>query len=179
MAKAPKLKVFCTPVGFYDALVAAPSQKAALKAWGTTTDLFAAGRASVVEDPALQAEALARPGEVVKRPRGDEAAMLGPEPGPAPERGKAERPKPKLRLVKPEPPDRSELDAAERAVADAERELAIGLEDIAEKRAELDRRERELRGEAEARLKGLRAARDRAEKVFRRASSAYDAARHG
>jgi hypothetical protein len=62
--------------GFHNALVAAPSQKAALKAWGTTTDLFAAGRASVVEDPDLQTLALARPGEVVKHSRGDEAAIL-------------------------------------------------------------------------------------------------------
>ena len=57
VARSPKLKVFCTPMGFYDALVAAPSQKAALKAWGTTTDLFTAGRASLVEDPALQKSA--------------------------------------------------------------------------------------------------------------------------
>ena len=38
-----KLKVFRTPIGFHDAYVAAPSQKAALQAWGTDTDLFARG----------------------------------------------------------------------------------------------------------------------------------------
>lgn len=32
MAKAAKLKVYCMPAGFYDEIVAAPSQKAALKA---------------------------------------------------------------------------------------------------------------------------------------------------
>lgn len=32
MEKPPKLKVFHTRTGFYNALVAAPSQKAALKA---------------------------------------------------------------------------------------------------------------------------------------------------
>jgi hypothetical protein len=74
------LKVFRTPAGFYDAVVAAPSQKAALAAWGTTTNLFASGDARVAEDPALQAEALAHPGEVIKRSRGDFAAMIGPEP---------------------------------------------------------------------------------------------------
>jgi hypothetical protein len=31
VAREPKLKVFCTPTAFYNALVAAPSQKAALK----------------------------------------------------------------------------------------------------------------------------------------------------
>ena len=38
-----KLKVYCTPVGFHDAYVAAPSQKAALQAWGAKTNLFAQG----------------------------------------------------------------------------------------------------------------------------------------
>lgn len=32
---ARKLKVFCTPIGFHDAYVAAPSQKAALEVWDT------------------------------------------------------------------------------------------------------------------------------------------------
>ena len=31
----PKLKVYRTPIGFHDAYVAAPSQKAALDAWGS------------------------------------------------------------------------------------------------------------------------------------------------
>jgi hypothetical protein len=106
------LKVFCTPVGFYDADIAAPSQKAALAAWGTTTNLFASGDATVVEDPALRAEALARPGEIIKKPRGDVAAMLGPEPP------KVARPRePAVRISKPPPrPDRSKLDQAERAL---------------------------------------------------------------
>lgn len=67
MARGPKLKVFCTPRGFHNALVAAPSQKAALKAWGTTTDLFAAGRASVVGDPGSCARPAWRGREVLPR----------------------------------------------------------------------------------------------------------------
>src|SRR4051794_14744068 len=137
------LKVFRTPVGFYDAVVAAPSQKAALAAWGTTTNLFASGDACVVEDPALQAEALAHPGEVIKKPRGDVAAMLGPEPPKRPARqqtgGAAEKPKPRPA------PDRSRLDAAERALADAEHALQVKLEELAEMRADIDRREHEAR----------------------------------
>src|SRR4051794_30850602 len=85
------LKVFRTPVGFYDAVVAAPSQKAALAAWGTTTNLFASGDACAVGDPALQSEALAHPGEVIKKPRGDVAAMLGPKPLRRPARQQARR----------------------------------------------------------------------------------------
>lgn len=75
-AKAPRLKVYRTAMGFDDALVAAPNQKAALQAWGTSTDLFAAGRAAVVDDPVEGAEALAHPGQVVRRPRPGEAELL-------------------------------------------------------------------------------------------------------
>ena len=53
MARA--LKVFRTPIGFHDAYVAAPSQKAALEAWGVRQDLFKEGQAAVADDPAAQA----------------------------------------------------------------------------------------------------------------------------
>ncbi len=68
-----KLKVFRTPIGFDDAYVAAASRKAALAAWGSGTDLFSAGAAEVVTDPALMKEALARPGEVIRKARGSAA----------------------------------------------------------------------------------------------------------
>src|SRR5215203_4625 len=67
---AAKLKVFRTPIGFHDAYVAAPSQKAALEAWGAGTNLFAAGAAELVTDPELTKEPLARPGEVIRKVRG-------------------------------------------------------------------------------------------------------------
>ena len=41
MPAARKLQVFRTAIGFDDALVAAPSRKAALTAWGAEKDLFA------------------------------------------------------------------------------------------------------------------------------------------
>ena len=67
---APRLKLFRTPIGFHDAYVAAPSQKAALKAWGAEADLFARGIAERVEDPALLTQAAEKPGTVIKRARG-------------------------------------------------------------------------------------------------------------
>lgn len=177
MARAPKLKVFSTPVGFYDAIVAAPSQAAALRAWGTTTNLFATGTACVVDDEALQAEALARPGEVVKRARGDEAAMLGPEPAerfeprpddePAPKRAKG-RPVAK-REPAPPLPDRSALDQAERALVEAERALSSEIEAFAAERADLERRERWARSQGDARLAELGRAKDDAETTYTRA----------
>src|ERR1044072_8487848 len=77
MAKKPKdkprtqkLKVFRTAIGFHDAYVAAPSQKAALEAWGADSNIFAQGIAEQVTDPKLIEEPLSRPGEVIKKLRG-------------------------------------------------------------------------------------------------------------
>ncbi|WP_375459224.1 hypothetical protein [uncultured Enterovirga sp.] len=160
MAKVAKLRVYCMPAGFYDAVVAAPSQKAALRAWGTTTDLFAAGRASIVEDEALQAEALARPGEVIRRSRGNEAAMLGPEP---PE---AASPRARSVRIRPLKPDRSRLDTAERALAEAEREVSVELNALEIERADLDRRLTDARARGKARIASLEEARRDAEGEF-------------
>ncbi|MBM0205255.1 hypothetical protein JNW90_21075 [Micromonospora sp. STR1s_5] len=173
MPKQPKLKVFCAPMGFYDALIAAPSQKAALKAWGTTTDLFAAGRASVVEDAALQELALARPGEVVKHSRGDETAILHEieeheEKATRPRR--STKGKPASRRDKPRPPDRSKLDAAERDLDEAKRELEARLAEVARRRRELDAEERTVRLDGEARVFELERARDEASRDYDRAA---------
>lgn len=179
MARAAKLKVYCTSIGFYDALVAAPSQKAALKAWGTTTDLFGAGRASVIDDPDLQAEALANPGEVIKRPRGGDpekliAAMEEEERAersrPAP---KARRPAPTAandRMPIPEPPpDRSALAAAEKVLNDAKSELDGKLDEVAADREALERREAKIKADGERRIVELKATRDLARDEYERA----------
>ena len=83
MATARKLKVYRTPIGFHDAYVAAPSQKAALKAWGSDANLFARGVAEQVTDPALMKEALAKPGTIIRTLRGtakEQLAALRTEP---------------------------------------------------------------------------------------------------
>jgi hypothetical protein len=164
VARPPKLKVFCTPVGFYNAVVAVPSQKAALDAWGTTTNLFASGYASLVEDPALQAEALAHPGKVIKKPRGDVAAMLGPEPPKRPARQQARRAAEK---PKPRPaPDRSRLEAAERALADAKQAFEVELSELADLRIDVERRERDAGQRGKQRIAKLQRARDEAAQSF-------------
>ncbi|HET9811629.1 MAG TPA: hypothetical protein VFP53_08035 [Sphingomicrobium sp.] len=79
MAKAKrgqKMNVYRTPVGFHDAYVAAPSQKAALEAWGAETNLFSQGAAEQVTDPELIREPLRNPGKVVKVPRGTKREHL-------------------------------------------------------------------------------------------------------
>lgn len=200
MAKAPKLKVFVTPIGFHDAYVAAPSQKAALDAWGTGTDLFGTGRASRVEAGDAHDAALAQPGTVVKRLRGSEAAMLDFEPPPpaapaparrrsptpaaaATPRRKAARPaaatrepepepKPK-REPRPEPPDRSRLAAAEEALARAERDLADELARIAAERRALDDREAAVTEAASGPLGTMRGERDAARSAYEASVAAF------
>lgn len=93
---ARKLKVYRTPIGFHDAYVAAPSQKEALKAWGSEVDLFARGVAEQVRDEALMRAPLATPGAVIKRPRGIDDAFMASLP---------EEPRPRRRHVPPETED--------------------------------------------------------------------------
>ena len=160
-----KLKVYRTPIGFHDAYVAATSQKAALKAWGSDADLFARGIAEVVTDEALSAEPLASPGTVIRKLRGtvDEqmAAKIPDRPSPRPRDKEDEGPAPRKRASKkpiavapppppprppPQPrPDRASLDAAEKAVEDAQvrhdqedRDLRKRQEALDEERRRLD-----------------------------------------
>lgn len=121
MAKPPgrRLKVFQVHLGFFDTVVAAPSQAAALRAWGSHQNLFADGSARLTEDPQAVEAALAHPEVPLKRAVGSadpfalEPASLPKLPG-APRKQKA-----KLRAAsnptKP-PADRAALDAAETAL---------------------------------------------------------------
>jgi len=70
---ARKLKVFRTHLGFYDLIVAAPSQKAALEAWGASPHLFSQGFAAVETDPRLVGAALKKPGVVLRRQFGSKS----------------------------------------------------------------------------------------------------------
>ena len=129
-----RLKVYRTAIGFDDAYVAAPSQKAALAAWGSDANLFARGVAEVVTDPKLAAEPLAKPGQVVRRSRGslaEQLRALGPTKRHKPAQAKpakVARPDPPARPKKRKPaPSREPVAKAERALAtereQAEREL--------------------------------------------------------
>jgi hypothetical protein len=69
-AVSRKLKVFQASVGFYDTVVAAPSQAAALRAWGTHQNLFKDGIARPAEDRNAVAAALAQPEVVLRRALG-------------------------------------------------------------------------------------------------------------
>jgi hypothetical protein len=125
VTKEPKrrLKVFQAQFGFFDAVVAAPSQAAALRAWGTHQNLFANGQASVATDAAAVKAALAHPGETLRRAVGSsDAFALHPASLPKPPKAakRTEAPKPKAKPQRQTPsrplPDRSKLDAAEAAL---------------------------------------------------------------
>ena len=157
MAKKPerkqKLKVFVTPIGFHDAYVAAPSQKAALEAWGADSNIFAQGIAEQVTDPKLMEEPLASPGKVIKRVRGSadehfaELDRAAPKKKAAKESGKVVQLKPK----KPKPkPSRDELDAAEEALEKAEKKQRKKLREIDQGLQALERKRRELQRKIEA-----------------------------
>jgi hypothetical protein len=168
MAKPGKLKVFRTPIGFHDAYVAAPSQKAALEAWGSDHNLFARGEAELVDDPALTAEPLAHPGRVIKRLRGtaeEQLAALPPDKKRQPARSSDARKKP----AKPVPrPTRASLDKAEEALAAAEQRHAEALAALAEQEEELRRRRRAAEKARDAELDKLRATIDRQRDIYER-----------
>ena len=72
---ARSLKTYLTSVGFFDLAVAAPSMAAALRAWGSDTNLFHQGLAKQTDDPAIVAATLAKPGVVLRRPVGSDGAF--------------------------------------------------------------------------------------------------------
>lgn len=189
MPRTSNLKVFRTPIGFHDAYVAAPSQKAALKAWGSDADLFARGVAERVDDPDLTREPLEHPGKVIRRSRGSMSEQLAALPkspsspskrlkpvvAEPPPRTPARRqsikppiaPKP-TKPAKPRP-DVTKLRAAEQALEEAEARHNQGREALARRQADLDRERRVLE-------KQQNAERTKLERKLNKAQSAYDRA---
>jgi hypothetical protein len=81
---AQRLRVYRTHLGFYDAIVAAPSQKAALSAWGVHQNLFHDGLASVVGDDEIIRLAKSRPGVVLRRVYGSKEKYAATPRSPRP-----------------------------------------------------------------------------------------------
>ena len=167
-----KLKVFRTPIGFYDAYVAAPSRKAALAAWGSEKNLFASGRAEQVEDAKLGRAPLAVPGRVIKVRRGTDLENIAALPETKPPRTSPARAATKPANAPPRRPSRSALDRAEQALEAAKATRAEALDEIDEQIRELRTRRREQARRHDEAVDRLRVARD--EKA-----DAYDAAMDG
>ena len=183
MAKKPaKLKVFRTPAGFHDAYVAAPSQKAALKAWGSDADLFARGVAEVVTDEALTAEPLANPGTVIKRSRGSAEEQIAEAskqtartPREAPTKSEETSPAPAKPKRKPRPrPSRAALNDAEAAIAETEERQRKDEKAIDRQIAELNRQRDELRRTHEKETANMERKRDQARATYERAVAKWE-----
>ena len=199
MARATKLKVYRTVAGFHDAYVAAPSQKAALKAWGSDRDLFARGIAEQVTDPALTAEPLAAPGTVVKRSRGTSAEQIAALPDPQPDTPERDAPTGKVRAKPPSPgsakaksksppkppprakpdpkPSGTALDAAEETLAAVKADYAGRERALAAREAALTRERRAFDRDRAAALDAAQTARDDAQARYDAALRTWRAAR--
>jgi hypothetical protein len=134
-----RMKVYTTRIGLRDWLVAADSQKEALKAWDVHKNLFASGDARVTNDPACVALAMKTPGVPVAAP----GKVLIPETSNVVKLSSFRRPvdrEPSKRAALAKAVDRTKIQAAERELAALEKE-------VTERRADLANRKRALKGE--------------------------------
>src|SRR5436309_1235739 len=119
---ARKLKTYQTSLGFFDMAIAAPSMKAALAAWGSSSNLFHQGVAKETEDPKVVAATMAKPGVVLRRavgssgPFAEHAALPKDLAGGAEEGAKRRRPK-----SKKQSPAKTSEKAAHQAALEYER----------------------------------------------------------
>ena len=178
----PRLKVYRTAIGFHDAYVAAPSQKAALAAWGVDKNLFARGAAEVVSDPELIKEPLATPGKIIRRSRGSLDEQLR-ELGRAAEfkpRGRTKTPHEKGEpAAKARPPPRRRPPPprpSRAALARAEAALVADRAKAASERAGLRSREQALATERKRLERAQRAREARLQAKHDSAREAYDSA---
>lgn len=164
MPRTQKLKVYRTPIGFHDAYVAAPSQKAALATWGSDSNLFAQKIAEEVTDPELMKEPLAWPGEVVRKLRGtaeEQVEALGS--GPAKKAAQAAK-----RTAKPKP-SWERLTEAEEKLKAIEIRQAVELSALEKELAALKAKLSALKSDQAAEIKAATRVRDDERKRFERA----------
>lgn len=162
------MKTYQTSLGFYDQAIAAPSMKAALEAWGASSNLFHQGAAKETEDPDIVAATMAKPGVVLRRPVGSNGAFtesaelptdLGEDDGKRKRRPKKRAAKAPKKTSAKTPPRKSNDQAARKAAAAFEKE---------ERRREAERRKEEA---ARARERARR------DKAVATAQAALDKAR--
>jgi hypothetical protein len=156
------LKVYFAPLGFFESVVAAPSQAAALRAWGVHQDLFASGDAKVTAEPDAVEAAMAHPGAPLKRPVGGKGAFrLDPDLPRAPEAKRGERAPPK--------PDRAPLAAAEARLEHIEEAQARGEAEFFARREALEAEEAAARKRWAADCKQAQADVQRERRAFAKA----------
>jgi colicin import membrane protein len=158
-----KLKTYQTSLGFYDLVVAAPSMKAALDAWGARGNLFHQGFAKEVEDSKVIAEAMAKPGIVLQRPVGSDGAFREHAHLPSAASLYAPRGSRKAKLDKAEPGKQRKVDDK------AERHAAAAFEKARRRRE--SQRQKEAK-EFERRKAAMEKAKGRLEQAKRKHDNA-------
>ncbi|HEX4302165.1 MAG TPA: hypothetical protein VHZ78_05200 [Rhizomicrobium sp.] len=158
-----RLKVFTTQSGFYDLAVAAPSQAAALRAWGIHQNLFAEGMAKVATDKAVLAAALAKPGVVLKRALGTKGAFALDAPLP-----KVNGTKKKTAKAVPSAAARKAAEAAQDALDRAGEAHDETVAALKAERAQIDAKLAAEEDAWTARRKTLAQAAERARRALRR-----------
>lgn len=172
--KTSRLKIFQAQFGFYDSVVAATSQPAALRAWGTHQNLFADGQAKETTDEKARTAALAHPNVPLRRALGSAGTFeLEPTSRPAipdlpkPAKRPAAKPQPTER---PKPkPDRSKLQAAEHAVAALDARRNQEDSDFVKRKADLEAEISDARRLYQKHRKTLAAAVMSARRAYRQA----------
>ncbi|OPY96577.1 cell envelope biogenesis protein TolA [Bradyrhizobium sacchari] len=156
-----RLKTYQTSLGFYDQAIAAPSMKAALQAWGASSNLFHQGVARETDDPGIVAATMAKPGVVLRRPVGSDGPFTESAELPTDLADGDARPRSKRRPARPAPKAAGKIDdkQARKAAASFAKEE--------------QRREAERRKEEAARAKEQA----RREKAVAAAEAALDKAR--
>lgn len=168
-----QLKTYQTSLGFYDQAVAAPSMKAALEAWGASSNLFHQGVAKETDDPDIVAATMASPGVVLRRPVGSDGPFTEHAELPTDLSDGEAKPRSK-RKVKAKPTKRAAKSAAKsapkpsRKIDDRQARKAAAAFEKEERRREAERRKEEA-----ARAKQ----RARREKAVATAQAALDKAR--
>jgi len=142
-----KLQVYQTSQGFYDLLVAAPSMKAALEAWGAGSNLFQQGDARLSEDQRAISAALKKPGTVLRRPIGTDKAFAEQSGAPTVASLEARMPKAVASAPRSKPSIELKSKTGSMAIdANAERKTVLKYE----KDQARQKREREAADKAEA-----------------------------
>jgi hypothetical protein len=143
--RMPRMKTYEAEIdGLHQWVVAAPSQRAALDAFGVHQDLFGQGLARVTDDPAATKAAQASPLTPLRRAKGSKAPFSPIEGGGLDVWKKAATAGAKSASAKPKPRSRARLDQAERALAEFEDRARADMAEIATARADLEAHEARL-----------------------------------
>ncbi len=150
--------MFQSHLGFYDMIVAAPSQKAALEAWGAGASEFAKGFARVATDPVAIKKALAHPGKALRRPFGSRGEYkFESDPVPVPKLTARQRKHAASAAEQEKRREAAARIAAEHELKGAQRAESRELAELKKREAQLAKEKAAARNRAKKRIARARA----------------------